>query len=85
MDLARELGERDACQQVGCSRATFRRHHILEPCEPEGSPEASEGGAQQPSRQLRRYQLNVVKTRGGYFFWDKPVGNLSIGQAATGV
>jgi hypothetical protein len=62
MDLALELGERDACQQVGCSRATFRRHHILEPCVSEGSPEASEGGAQQqPSRQLRRYQTRQAE------------------------
>ncbi len=51
-DLALELGEREACRQVGCSRATFRRHHILE--------HVSNGDAAAlPSRQQRRYQARV--------------------------
>lgn len=34
MDLADEVGERDACIQVGMPRATFRRHHVLIPQSP---------------------------------------------------
>lgn len=41
MDLANELGEREACAQVGHSRASFRRRHVLAP---------------PPSRQQQRYQ-----------------------------
>jgi putative transposase len=29
MDLAVEMGEREACDQLGQSRASFRRHHVL--------------------------------------------------------
>jgi putative transposase len=63
MDLAVELGERDACRQVGCSRATFRRHHFLEPRASKGSPETSERAAPQPSRQVRRYQARVAERK----------------------
>jgi putative transposase len=41
MDLAAELGEREACLQLGHSRPSFRRRHAL---------------VSSPSRQQRRYQ-----------------------------
>jgi putative transposase len=45
IDLAGELGEREACLQVGHSRASFRRRHVL---------------LSLPSRQQRRYQARVL-------------------------
>ena len=46
IDLAVELGEREACEQIGHSRASFRRHHVLAP---------------QPSRQQRRYHERTAE------------------------
>ena len=46
IDLAVELGEREACEQIGHSRASFRRHHVLSP---------------QPSRQQRRYHERTAE------------------------
>lgn len=46
MDLANELGEREACRQVGHSRASFRRRHVLVACVP---------------RQQRRYQARQAE------------------------
>ena len=46
VDLAGELGEREACRQVGHSRASFRRRHAL---------------ISLPSRQQRRYQKRVLE------------------------
>ncbi len=40
-DLAAELGERESCRQVGHSRPSFRRRHVL---------------VSSPARQQRRYQ-----------------------------
>jgi arabinogalactan endo-1,4-beta-galactosidase len=37
-----------------------------------------------PSMTRRKADI-VVKTRGVYPFWDKPAGDLTTGQAATGV
>jgi len=45
IDLAGELGEREACIQLGHSRASFRRRHVL---------------VSLPSRQQRRYQARVL-------------------------
>lgn len=45
MDLAGELGEREACLQVGFSRASFRRRHALVPL---------------PSRQQQRYRARQL-------------------------
>jgi putative transposase len=47
-DLAGELGEREACLQLGHSRAGFRRRHIL---------------VSMPSRQQRRYQARACARR----------------------
>lgn len=47
-DLAGELGEREACRQVGHSRPSFRRRHAL---------------ASAPSRQQRRYQARERERR----------------------
>jgi putative transposase len=51
IDLAVELGEREACEQVGYSRASFRRHHQRAPRLP---------------GELRRYnaRLALVEPRG---------------------
>ena len=46
MDLARELGEREACLQVGLPRASFRRRHVL---------------LSGPSRQHPRYQARRLE------------------------
>jgi len=46
MDLAVELGEREACEQVGYPRASFRRRHELV--------------VEQVSRQQRRYEARVA-------------------------
>jgi putative transposase len=45
MDLSSELGEREACAQLGHPRASFRRRHELAP---------------RPSRQQQRYQARKV-------------------------
>lgn len=50
-DLAAVVGERRACQQVGYSRASFRRHHVLEPSDP----------MRPLSRQQRRYRARVAE------------------------
>jgi putative transposase len=46
VDLAVELGERDACAQIGYSRASFRRRHVLVPRLP---------------RQQRRYEARKAE------------------------
>jgi putative transposase len=58
MDLALEVGEREACAQVGLSRATFRRHHERQPPVVNDSIAAVDSGS--PSRQQRGYQARVT-------------------------
>lgn len=55
MDLANEVGEREACKQVGLARATFRRRHEL------ASPAPTEAPPERLSRQQRRYQARISK------------------------
>lgn len=45
IDLAVALGEREACERIGHSRASFRRRHVL---------------VAQPSRQQRRHQARIA-------------------------
>jgi putative transposase len=52
-NLASELGEREACEQIGYSRATFRRHHVLERYAQEPLDACDAG--ERSSRQQRRY------------------------------
>ncbi len=56
MDLASEVGEREACVQVGIARASFRRRHVLAAAPPP-DPTAS---SVQPSRQQRRYEARKL-------------------------
>jgi putative transposase len=59
MNLTSEMSEREACVVVGHARASFRRHHVLEPVvlppEPRESPTAT--------RQQRRYAARAVERR----------------------
>jgi putative transposase len=57
--LAVVIGERDACQQVGYSRASFRRRFALEPRAP-ASLVAADVSAVLP-RQQRRYQARKAE------------------------
>ncbi len=54
MDLASEVGEREACVQVGIARASFRRRHVLAPPPPLDAAAPSDSCVQ-PSWQQRRY------------------------------
>jgi hypothetical protein len=60
MDLASELGEREACAQVGLARASFRRRHELAPSPPPLDETAPPDACLQPSRQQRRYEARKV-------------------------
>lgn len=59
MDLAIEVGEREACAQIGLARASFRRRHVLL----KTSLPVNETEAQNlqvlPSRQQRRYETRM--------------------------
>jgi len=59
MDLASEVGEREACVQVGIARASFRRRHVLAPPPPLDAPAPSDS-CEQPSRQQRRYEARKL-------------------------
>ena len=58
---------------------------------PESGPLGSERGAASNGRPYRETPdhasklVDVAKTRGGSIFWDKSVGDLITGRAATGV
>lgn len=59
-DIAEELGERAACEHVGYSRASFRRHHMLvAPSPPPIEPTAECDSIMQSSRQQRRYEARL--------------------------
>ena len=62
MDLAVELGEREACRHVGHARASFRRRHMLELPALEDPPERV-NPSPRSSRQQRRYQLRQLTRR----------------------
>lgn len=59
MDLAVELGEREACRHVGHARASFRRRHVLVPHALEESSERADP-CPRSSRQQRRYQVRQL-------------------------
>lgn len=59
MDLASEVGEREACAQVGLARASFRRRHVLAPPVPLDAAPPSDSCVQ-PSRQQRRYEARKL-------------------------
>ena len=57
MDISAELGEREACAQIGLSRATFRRHHQRRPV----AVESSQLPGEPPHREQLRYQPRAIK------------------------
>ncbi|MBC5801784.1 MAG: hypothetical protein GIX03_01960 [Candidatus Eremiobacteraeota bacterium] len=59
LDLASEVGEREACVQVGIARASFRRRHVLAPTPPLDARAPSDSCVQ-PSRQQRRYEARKL-------------------------
>jgi putative transposase len=56
MDLAGELGEREACLQIGLPRASFRRRYALVAPDVPKAPAQPSVPQVRPSRQERRYQ-----------------------------
>ena len=63
MDLAAELGEREACERVGYARATFRRRHQLEPQPLERGPRLSRQQRRYRDRTLERQQAREERAR----------------------
>ena len=59
MDLAVELGEREACRHVGHPRASFRRRHVLAP-HALGDTSEVVGPSPRSPRQQRRYQVRQL-------------------------
>jgi putative transposase len=61
IELSNELGERAACANVGLSRASFRRHHVLV-TSPELTPKAPLEVSVIP-HQLRRYEARILERK----------------------
>lgn len=66
IDLAVELGEREACEKIGYPRASFRRRHVLVP---------------QPSRQQRRYQARTAERERRHAERVRRPSSLALGAA----
>jgi putative transposase len=60
MDMAVEIGEREACLRIGFSRASFRRHHMLTPPQ---APLITRQQRRYQERQARRYARSEERRR----------------------